>query len=423
MRFLSTLSRYIYQVFVINSPLINKSTQFSMIWRSCNYVFITLKKKIIHVNTYSAFLRSWTSAMDQMELKPFAAETGLEHLTINTEWDVTSFRAERKTIKYQCCKKPFSEVIYHLHLRRKTLYYMYTLIVPVATITSLIAVGFCLPPNSGERIILSVTILVSMTVYLNIASKRLPATSDNIPLLSLFYFLLFVQISFSLAASTFVLANFYRQNFSKPMPAWFKWLVFENLSRLLCGFKLQKRPPINVRAKQRRKMVRFSDIITINGSATSITSSKDGASPANGSVNSVTRKESDTKGLADKEKLSKISSTNSESTKIEQPVMNGSAKTDSLVTTDLIHLYENKLEETIAEELEKQHTHQLLNDEMEVLTNDVCQKEKKKATILEWQYASIIIDRAFLIVFIFTLTVSLSFFLLHNLPHLTDEHL
>jgi len=352
--------------------------------------------------------------MEQMEVAPFAQETGLQHFIKNAEWDVKSFQAEQRTVHYSCCKEPFTEVVYHLHLKRKTLYYMYTMVMPVTTITSLIAIGFCLPPNSGERIILSVTILVSMTVYLNIASKRLPVSSDNIPLLSLFYLMLFAQIALSLAASTFVLANFYRENFSKPIPTWFRWLVFDNLSGFLCGTKLEKRPSAGFRGKQRRKTVRFSDVVTINGSATSI-SSKESKSVPNGNANgSALNKQDDTPDSV----LLTRQANEGNATK-ERP-MNGSIHHDEGIAAGHINLYENMLEERIAEEMGKRQTQQLICDQIDVLTKDVYEKEKKKETILEWQYASTIIDRAFFVIFIFTLTLALSFFLLHKIPYLSD---
>ena len=356
-----------------------------------------------------------------MEVKPFAQETGLQHFIKNAEWDVMAFKAEQRNMYYHCCSQPFTEVVYQLHLKRKTLYYMYSLVLPVTTITSLIAIGFCLPPNSGERIILSVTVLVSMTVYLNIASKRLPATSDNIPLLSLFYLMLFVQIALSLAASTFVLTNFYRQNFSKPMPSWFRWLIFDNLSGLLCGMKLKRRPPVGLnKTKQRRKTVRFSDIITINGSATSL-SSKECRRIANGTakchgINASTKHDNGPDKAPSTQQ-------NSDGTASSQVTMNGSIHSDDAMTTSQINLYENIREERLVEELGKRHTQQLICDEIDVLTNDVYGKERKKETILEWQHASAVIDRAFFIIFIFTLTLALSFFLLHKIPYLSSDNI
>ena len=360
-----------------------------------------------------------------MEIIPFKTETGLQHFTQNAEWEVVKFSAEKRMVRYECCKEPFTEVVYHLHLRRKTLYYIYTLVLPVTTITSLIALGFCLPPNSGERIILSVTILVSMTVYLNIAGRKLPATSKNIPLLSLFYFLLFIQICFSLAASTFVLANFYRQNFSKPMPEWFRWLIFENLSKLLCGQKISTKRPLRFGTAQGGKTVRFSDFITVNGSLAS-EASRCSRISSNG-----THKKSSDKPLEEHLRVPLFHSRDKENNETDSTLLNGSfcnttsaslQSEDTLFSspTETINMFENIFGTRLAEKAERRQA-KLINKEIEVLTHDVYEKEKKKEMINEWQYASMVIDRAFLIIFISTLTISISFFLLHKIPHLTDN--
>lgn len=43
--------------------------------------------------------------------------------------------------------------------------------------------GFTLPPDSGEKLSLGVTILLSLTVFLNMVAETMPATSDAVPLL------------------------------------------------------------------------------------------------------------------------------------------------------------------------------------------------------------------------------------------------
>lgn len=40
--------------------------------------------------------------------------------------------------------------------------------------------GFTLPPDSGEKLTLGVTILLSMTVFLLQLTETLPATSDTV---------------------------------------------------------------------------------------------------------------------------------------------------------------------------------------------------------------------------------------------------
>ena len=369
--------------------------------------------------------RTWTHTTEQMEISPFGVETALEHYTKNAEWDVTKFEAVKSIQMYECCKKPFSEVVYHLHIRRKTLYYMYTLVIPVTTLTALIAIGFCLPSNSGERIILSVTILVSMTVYLNIASKKLPVTSENLPLLSIFYFLLFIQIALSLAASTFVLTNFYRQNFSKPMPPWFKWLIFENLAKLLCGTKILRRNSSPEKERQGRKTVRFSDIITVNGSSLASVNSTEIRKNENGSVKSnlVT-------GTQGKEEILQnlLSNETDSGAQNNATPPNGSIRSSKTSISSQIeackleskHIFENILRMKAFGQGDRRHAQLLMNKEMAVLTNNICEKERKKEILLEWRYASMVIDRVFLIIFICTLSISLCFFLLHKIAALTS---
>lgn len=184
--------------------------------------------------------------------------------------------------------------------------------------------------------------------------------------------------------------------------------------------KLKQRPSMVFKAKQRRKTVRFSDIITINGSATSI-SSKESRRITNGTakrsgINASTKYDNGPDKVTPTQQ-------NSDSTSNSQVTMNGSIHSDDIMTTSQINMFENMLEERIAEEVRKGHTEQVINEEIDVLTNDVYNKERKKETILEWQHASAVIDRVFFIIFIFTLTLTLSFFLLHKIPYLSTDNI
>ena len=52
---------------------------------------------------------------------------------------------------------------------------------------ALTLLSFFLPPDSGERITLVITSLLAMTVFMLIVAEIMPATSEVIPLISIYY--------------------------------------------------------------------------------------------------------------------------------------------------------------------------------------------------------------------------------------------
>ncbi|KRX82472.1 Cullin-3, partial [Trichinella sp. T6] len=67
----------------------------------------------------------------------------------------------RRTVKlYECCPdEPYSDVKYCLHIRRRTLYYGFNLIIPCLLISLMTLLGFILPVESGEKLTLGEILL------------------------------------------------------------------------------------------------------------------------------------------------------------------------------------------------------------------------------------------------------------------------
>ena len=60
--------------------------------------------------------------------------------------------AARHTQFYSCCKNEFVDIRFTLHLRRRTVYYGFNLIIPCVLISTLALLTFLLPPDAGEKI-------------------------------------------------------------------------------------------------------------------------------------------------------------------------------------------------------------------------------------------------------------------------------
>ena len=85
---------------------------------------------------------------------------------------------------YACCPdKKYPDVTFTLILRRKPLFYVVNLIIPCALISAMSMVEFILPCNSGEKVSLGITVLLSLTVFMLVVAENMPANSDDIPII------------------------------------------------------------------------------------------------------------------------------------------------------------------------------------------------------------------------------------------------
>lgn len=91
-------------------------------------------------------------------------------------------------------------LILKFSIQRRSLFYVITLVAPIIIISFCNVLAFLIPPETGERVGFSVTILLSITVFMTIVSDILPMNS--IPSLSI----LVVSIFVDLVVSTFITA-------------------------------------------------------------------------------------------------------------------------------------------------------------------------------------------------------------------------
>ena len=111
-------------------------------------------------------------------------EVDLSNYVQNGEWELIDILIERNVVYYACCIEPFPDVTFIIRIRRRILYYLYNVIFPCIMMSVLTLLAFCLPPDSGEKITLGITILLAFSVFMLSMAENLPETSEFIPLLS-----------------------------------------------------------------------------------------------------------------------------------------------------------------------------------------------------------------------------------------------
>ena len=177
---------------------------------------------------------SWTYGGDRLTMTSASKFAETSKYVTNGEWDLVEMRAQRNKMKYNCCTYFFYDVTYYLTIKRKPLYYIFNLIVPCALISSLTLIKFFLPPESGEKIGLGITVLLAMTVFLLIVADSLPSTSENIPLLGSYFIAIMFDTALSLVATCVILNFFHRNPTMSPMPRWVRKYILGYLAWLLC---------------------------------------------------------------------------------------------------------------------------------------------------------------------------------------------
>ena len=121
----------------------------------------------------------------------------LSRFPVSNQYKTFSFHAMTNN---SCCEEPYPDIIFNITIRRKTLFYTVNLIIPCVGISMLSVLVFYLPSDSGEKISLCISILLSLTVFFLLLVEIIPPTSLTVPLLG--KYLLFTMMLVTLSVCT-----------------------------------------------------------------------------------------------------------------------------------------------------------------------------------------------------------------------------
>ncbi|CAH8866811.1 unnamed protein product [Trichobilharzia szidati] len=188
---------------------------------------------------------SWTYNGDQLNFQlqcinasqPNCTEVGtvdLSEYSNNGEFHLRGASVRRYAQRYECCDYDFIDVKIFIRLQRRALYYVFNLIVPCLLISGMALMVFMLPPDAGEKISLGVTILLSLTMFLQLVADKLPQTSEAIPLIGIYFSCTMIMCSLSIVFTVLVLNYHHRSADIIAVPPWIRNIVNTYLARLMC---------------------------------------------------------------------------------------------------------------------------------------------------------------------------------------------
>ena len=127
---------------------------------------------------------SWTYDAYQVNVLTNGEDDGdVSNYIENSEWSLIGFQQKRHVVHFSCCEEPYIIIHYHILIKRRPLFYLFNMVMPCILITLVALLGFYMPSDSGEKISMGITTLLSMTVFLMIVAEKMPPTSDVLPLI------------------------------------------------------------------------------------------------------------------------------------------------------------------------------------------------------------------------------------------------
>lgn len=185
---------------------------------------------------------SWTYDGFQVDLRHIDELQGsnvvdigvdLSEFYASVEWDILEVPAVRNEKFYTCCDEPYLDITFNITMRRKTLFYTVNLIIPCMGISFLTVLVFYLPSDSGEKVSLSISILLSLTVFFLLLAEIIPPTSLVVPLLGKFVLFTMILDTFSICVTVVVLNVHFRSPQTHVMAPWVRRVFIHVLPRLL----------------------------------------------------------------------------------------------------------------------------------------------------------------------------------------------
>ncbi|CAJ0934315.1 unnamed protein product, partial [Mesorhabditis belari] len=179
---------------------------------------------------------SWSHDSREMDLGLNTDKGDLSSYMNNSEFDLVDMTAIREVVHFP--SEPDSLwpiIIIRINMRRRPLFYVFNHIIPCVLISSMAVLGFLMPPETGEKINMIITTLLSMGVYLQSITESIPPTSEAVPLIGMYYVASLFMVCLATCVNVVTL-NIHRNgaaNQGRQVPPWMEKYILGYLASFM----------------------------------------------------------------------------------------------------------------------------------------------------------------------------------------------
>ena len=142
--------------------------------------------------------------------------------------------ANESRMYYPCCPaEPYADLTFSITLRRKHLYYVINLVIPCMSMNILTIMAFYLPSYSGEKIGITISVFLSLSLFQLVLFDLTPTTSFKLPLVGKYILVTSILVTVSIMANTAILNMNHRYSSTHEMSQFVRWFFLKILSRML----------------------------------------------------------------------------------------------------------------------------------------------------------------------------------------------
>ena len=178
-------------------------------------------------------LVSWKYDNNSIFLEPIPRNDVIRQ---HDNWNITKIETSVRYESADCCRYPFRYIIIKVHIKRQATPLTLGLVVPSSLLSILVLISFVLPADSGERISLCITLLLTVTLFQQLTSEMIPRS--QIPNLSWYHFVLLIVLMLALIANAIVINLYFGTD--REMPSLFKKIVLGFFGSMLYSSQKEK---------------------------------------------------------------------------------------------------------------------------------------------------------------------------------------